>query len=135
MLSLNKGTSNENILNIYNKLKQNICMALVFTSWSKLWKKKNERRKENAKFTNVLWSEQYSIWIISSNFQRELEGYMFPVYSTPFCPRNESEWNKKSSALNCSEKRGYTCLPNQQLTELLEFCYTEPRIWVEAGKQ
>lgn len=67
------------------------------------------------------------------NKRREREGYNFPVYSTPFCPQNESEWNKRSSALNCSEKRGYTCLPNQHFTELLEFCYTEPRIRIEEG--
>ncbi|XP_052706711.1 uncharacterized protein LOC128182140 [Crassostrea angulata] len=67
------------------------------------------------------------------NERRELEGYKFPVYSTPFCPRNESEWNKRSTALNCNKTNGYTCLPNQKLTELLEFCYTEPRIMIEEG--
>lgn len=64
-----------------------------------------------------------------------MEGYKFSVYSTEQCPRNETEWNKKSSALNCTKERGYTCLPNENFTELLEFCYTEPRILIEAGKQ
>lgn len=64
---------------------------------------------------------------------RKLEGYKFPVYSTEFCPRNETEWNKRSSALRCNETNGYTCLPNERFTELLEFCYTQPRILIEAG--
>lgn len=72
---------------------------------------------------------------MSCNFQRKLDGYKFPVYSTQFCPRNESEWNKRSSTLNCNKTNGYTCLPNQQFTELLEFCYTQPRILIEKGKQ
>lgn len=25
------------------------------------------------------------------------------------------------------------CLPNENVTELLEFCYTEPRIWIPKG--
>lgn len=72
---------------------------------------------------------------MSCNFQIKLDGYKFPVYSTQFCPRNESEWNKRSSTLNCNNTNGYTCLPNQQFTELLEFCYTQPRILIEKGKQ
>lgn len=66
-------------------------------------------------------------------FQKKLEGYKFPVYSTEFCPRNESEWNKRSSALSCNKTNGYTCLPNENFTELLEFCYTQPFIWIQGG--
>lgn len=68
-----------------------------------------------------------------SKFQRKIDGYKFPVYSTSLCPRNETEWNERSSALNCTECNGYTCLPNQNFTELLEFCYTEPLIWIQKG--
>lgn len=68
-------------------------------------------------------------------FQRELYGYKFPVFSTLKCPRNQIEWNVRSSALNCTENNGYTCLPNENFTELLEFCYTQPRILIEGGKQ
>lgn len=62
-----------------------------------------------------------------------MDGYKFPVYSTEFCPRNETEWKKRSTELNCTEKNGYTCLPNQNFTQLLEFCYTERRILIEEG--
>lgn len=55
------------------------------------------------------------------------------MYSTEFCPGNESEWNKRSSVLNCNKTNGYTCLPNGKLTELLEFCYTAPFIWIQEG--
>nr|XP_034308633.1 uncharacterized protein LOC105325695 [Crassostrea gigas] len=71
--------------------------------------------------------------IFVSNECKKLDGYKFPVYSTPFCPRNESEWNKRSSALNCNRTNGYTCLPNEKFTELLEFCYIGPWIWIEEG--
>lgn len=67
-------------------------------------------------------------------FQVQLRGYSFPVYSTRKCPKNETEWNRKSSALNCSQLNGYMCLPNQQLTELLEFCYRERKIRIQEGK-
>lgn len=66
-------------------------------------------------------------------FQKKLDGYKFPVYSTPFCPGNESEWNKRSSAISCNKTNGYTCLPNENFTELLEFCYTQPWILIEEG--
>nr|XP_034329406.1 uncharacterized protein LOC105338860 isoform X2 [Crassostrea gigas] len=65
--------------------------------------------------------------------KKKLEGYKFPVYSTEFCPGNESEWNKRSSTLNCNKTNGYTCLPNENFTELLEFCYTAPFIWIQEG--
>eukprot|EP00105_Crassostrea_gigas_P013633 XP_011430007.1 PREDICTED: uncharacterized protein LOC105330117 isoform X3 [Crassostrea gigas] len=54
---------------------------------------------------------------------RKLEGYEFPVYSTEFCPRNRSEWDQRSSVISCTDKNGYMCLPNENRTELLEFCY------------
>lgn len=66
-------------------------------------------------------------------FQKKLDGYKSPVFTTPFCPRNESEWYERSSALNCNKTNGYTCLPNEELTELLEFCYTAPFIWIQEG--
>lgn len=66
-------------------------------------------------------------------FQRKLDGYKFPVYSTTFCPRNETEWNERSSALNCTGSNGYICLPNENFTKLLEFCYTQPMIWILDG--
>lgn len=76
-------------------------------------------------------------WIFSvcllHNDCRQLDGYKFPVNTTPFCPRNETEWNERSFAMNCTESNGYTCLPNQDLTELLEFCYIYPFIWIQDG--
>lgn len=67
-------------------------------------------------------------------FQEKLDGYKFPVYSTQSCPKNQTEWIKRSSALNCSERNGYMCLPNQNFTELLEFCYSERLIRIQEGK-
>lgn len=69
------------------------------------------------------------------NFQRKLYGYKFPVYSTAFCPRNESEWIERSSALNCNKSNGYTCLPNENFDQLLEYCYIVPVERIQKGKK
>lgn len=62
-----------------------------------------------------------------------LEGYAFSVYSTKECPENQAEWKNRSSAINCTESNGYMCLPNENFTDLLEFCYLYPRILVQKG--
>ncbi|XP_052694853.1 uncharacterized protein LOC128173180 isoform X1 [Crassostrea angulata] len=64
---------------------------------------------------------------------RKLEGYEFPVFSTERCPQNHAEWNERSSIINCTQSNGYTCLPNENFTELLEFCYVYPRIFITKG--
>lgn len=75
------------------------------------------------------------ILILSSCFLlhecKKLNGYKFPVYSIKFCPRNQKEWNQRSSAINCTENNGYLCLPNENFTELLEFCYQYPFILIQ----
>lgn len=63
-----------------------------------------------------------------------LDGYKFPVYTTSFCPRNEIEWKKRSSTFNCSDESSYACLPNENITVLLEFCYPLENIAIEDGK-
>ncbi|XP_065927658.1 uncharacterized protein [Magallana gigas] len=62
-----------------------------------------------------------------------LNGYKFPVYTTESCPRNQTEWSERSSAINCTESNGYLCLPSEDLAELLEFCYFDPLILIEKG--
>lgn len=37
--------------------------------------------------------------------------------------------------MNCNKTHGYTCLPNNELTELKEFCYLLPRIGITKGKE
>ena len=63
-----------------------------------------------------------------------LDGYKFPVYPTGFCPRNQKEWKKRSSTFNCSNESSYACLPNENFTLLLEFCYPLEIIAIQAGK-
>ncbi|XP_061193727.1 uncharacterized protein LOC133201958 [Saccostrea echinata] len=67
-------------------------------------------------------------WVVRCG---KLYGYSFPVYTTLSCPRNKSEWRNRSSDLNCTESNGYMCIPNENITELLEFCYRYPRIPIE----
>uniref|UniRef100_A0A8W8IGH6 Novel STAND NTPase 3 domain-containing protein n=1 Tax=Magallana gigas TaxID=29159 RepID=A0A8W8IGH6_MAGGI len=66
-------------------------------------------------------------------FQKKLDGYRFPVYSTELCPRNQTEWNERSSAINCTEDNGYLCFPNEKFTQLLEFCHRARFIWIQEG--
>lgn len=66
-------------------------------------------------------------------FQRKLEGYKFPVYTTAFCPRIETEWTERSSALKCNKSNGYMCLPNESIDKLLEFCYRGPVERIQEG--
>lgn len=68
------------------------------------------------------------------HFKRYLEGYKFPVYTTEFCPRNQSEWNERSSSINCNDSNGYMCMPNENITQLIEFCFPAPFTWIEEGK-
>uniref|UniRef100_A0A8W8MJ45 Uncharacterized protein n=1 Tax=Magallana gigas TaxID=29159 RepID=A0A8W8MJ45_MAGGI len=89
------------------------------------------RKSSPAEKTPGLQTYKYALLLCTDRGKKKLDGYKFPVYSTPFCPRNESEWIKRSSALNCNRTNGYTCLPNEKLTELLEFCYIEPWILIE----
>lgn len=66
--------------------------------------------------------------------KKPLDGYKFPVYTTESCPRNHTEWSERSSAINCTDSNGYLCLPSEDLTELLEFCYFDYQIPIEKGK-
>lgn len=56
------------------------------------------------------------------------------MYSTKFCPKNQMEWNLRSSAINCTDTNGYMCIPNENITELLEYCYIHRQIPIEEGK-
>lgn len=57
------------------------------------------------------------------------------MYSTELCPRNQEEWNLRSSAINCTNTNGYMCLPNDNLTKLLEFCYIYTRTPIQKGTE
>lgn len=59
--------------------------------------------------------------------------YVFTVHTTKACPRYQIERDERSLALNCTKRNGYTCLPDKNLTVLLEFCYKRARIAVPKG--
>lgn len=82
--------------------------------------------------------------VLTSIFKREYffffkfkkssaNNYVFTVHTTKACPRNQSEMDERSLALNCTESNGYTCLPDKNLNVLLEFCYKRARIAVPKG--
>lgn len=64
-----------------------------------------------------------------------MDGYKFPVYETTSCPKNKPEWLERSFVLNCTDQDGYMCLPNEMLTELVEFCYTKNVEAIPRGKK
>nr|XP_034322220.1 ankyrin-1 isoform X1 [Crassostrea gigas] len=64
---------------------------------------------------------------------KQLTGYKFSVYTTDMCPRDKTEWDKRSSAINCTKNNGYICIPNENRTALLEFCYIYQTTWISKG--
>lgn len=75
-------------------------------------------------------------WFSSKSFLcecRSLEGYEYPVYITKACPKNLTEWKERSNALSCNASNAYMCMPNENITNLLEFCYSIGQILVEKG--
>lgn len=59
--------------------------------------------------------------------------YVFQVHTAESCPKTRNKMNERSLALNCTESNGYTCLPNENISVLLEFCYKRARIPVTKG--
>lgn len=52
------------------------------------------------------------------------------------CPSNNTEWMKASERLNCSSINNtlvYHCVPNENVSSLVEFCYNTKRIGVPKG--
>ncbi|XP_062590627.1 uncharacterized protein LOC134252222 [Saccostrea cucullata] len=53
--------------------------------------------------------------------------YPFPVYMVDQCPKSRTSWNASSTSRRCpvdvNGRSTYHCVPNQQLTGLIEFCY------------
>lgn len=64
-----------------------------------------------------------------------INGYKFPVYTTQFCPQNKTEWLQRSRDLNCTDRNGYICVPNEKFTLLMEFCYVKDTVAVPKGKK
>lgn len=65
---------------------------------------------------------------------QKVDGYKFPVYSTDVCPRNQLELEQRSTSINCNATNGYMCVPNENFTELIEFCYIHPFLLIQKGK-
>ncbi|XP_022302949.2 uncharacterized protein LOC111110649 isoform X2 [Crassostrea virginica] len=49
--------------------------------------------------------------------------YIFDVNHVDKCSLSEQDWNMKSNQLRCNKTHGYHCVPNKNLTSLIEFCY------------
>lgn len=53
---------------------------------------------------------------------------------TEFCPSNKTDWERRSNLFNCTKnKYSYMCLPNEQLTALVEFCYIGHQSPIQPG--
>nr|XP_022337090.1 uncharacterized protein LOC111133218 isoform X3 [Crassostrea virginica] len=72
-----------------------------------------------------------SFFLFCESISKTPNGYTFPVYMTEHCPRNETEFNERSSAINCTRSYSYACFPNEKLTLLLEFCYPNASISIQ----
>ncbi|XP_062603879.1 uncharacterized protein LOC134265676 [Saccostrea cucullata] len=69
------------------------------------------------------------ILILLLNFKETHAQYRFPVFSVDSCPSTLDSRNSAAERLNCSlyenKNPSYFCVPNQDKTALLEFCYGE----------
>lgn len=60
--------------------------------------------------------------------------YDFNVIPVDKCPMSKEDWDMASARLKCNSTHGYHCVPNKQLTSLIEFCYPKGyRFPFEAG--
>lgn len=73
-------------------------------------------------------------FVFKQKVQMQLDGYRFPVYKIPSCPQNEAEWTERSSMYSCPQYHSYACIPDDNFTMMLEFCYPLPQISVAEGK-
>lgn len=53
-------------------------------------------------------------------FQSE---YAFEVFELDKCQLSKEGWAISAARLNCNSSHWYHCVPNKQLTSLIEFCY------------
>ena len=100
----------------------------IFTEEDKVYRVlQNEFRSVHVPLnrnTNNMLCYCYMLFFLLSQFQKKVKGYKFAVFTTEACPRNKTEWEKRESLFNCSkDSSSYACLPNENITELLEFCY------------
>lgn len=75
----------------------------------------------------------YAVFLMTKADCEPLDGYQFRVYTTNICPRNQAERENRLSALHCTDFNAYMCVPNENFTELLEFCYSSYKISIQSG--
>lgn len=85
-------------------------------------------------YINIDMNKDLHFILYFNYFQKKLDVCTFQVNSTDFCPSNETEWNKRSSKMNCSETNAYMCVPNERFSQLVEFCYDRRAILIFKGK-
>lgn len=62
-------------------------------------------------------------WYVDVDLLLQFPEYSFQVFPVHNCPMNKEAWDKSSDRLKCNRTHGYHCVPNSQLTSLIEFCY------------
>lgn len=82
---------------------------------------------------DVLWAVFLVTMAIYLDDCVPFDGYQFQVYATKICPRNQAERENRLSALHCTDFNVYMCVPNENFTELLEFCYSSYKISIQSG--
>lgn len=68
-------------------------------------------------------------------FKISLKVSNLPLHLTRNCPQNQTAWDERATAINCSDTRKYMCLPNGNFTNLFEICYPYYSIRVSKGKK
>lgn len=76
--------------------------------------------------------QNMSIFLFPKKKNR-LDSYQFPVYTTKSCPGNLTEYRQRLATLEFNKDTGYMCVPNEQLTGLLEFSYSLSPLNIDKG--
>lgn len=91
-----------------------------------------------------LFFGQIKITVVIKDFDLGVNLYIIQVlarkiaHKVELCPKNTKEWQIASRRLNCTNdisntKNRYHCLPANDLSTLVEFCYDETRLGVVKG--
>lgn len=78
-------------------------------------------------------NKKYIYHAANSIFQKGQEYDTFSVFRTVSCPKTNKEWKDRFTAINCTDTTGYMCIPDEKLTNLLEFCYVRSEIGLPEG--
>lgn len=89
-----------------------------------------EKVKKN--ISHALGFHNYFQCISYFFFRRNCQiAMLFRFTQQSFVKEIRKKWNERSSVLNCTKRNAFLCLPNENLAQLLAFCYSVSKIRIQ----